>query len=256
MVLLVLDGVDEAADLSRHIESCVMQLVDDGHRVVVTSRYEGVQLDRYTDFVVMDLKPLSDEQQRAVIEHQLGDNAHFDNLMKFSKIRKKHDKLCACSRACGERALCCDRSACASFAQTTKKHFREGDREAVETMHVPNQFKTESGFNPEMRQHAIDGKRVVHKNEDLLNDASAPKSEFLRRNSLPSSLINELDDKYEKLAPEAEELREEEVVSLLRGFSESTADKTQRSWLTRLLKLAHKQKRRPSATCERARAHR
>ena len=46
-----------------------------------------------------------------------------------------------------------------------------------------------------MRQHAIDGKRIVDKNKDLLNDASAPKSEFLRRNSLPSSLITELDDK-------------------------------------------------------------
>jgi hypothetical protein len=94
-LLVVLDGVDEAADLSSLIEKFVFdQLVDEGHRVVVTSRYEGVRLDeRYTDFVVMDLNPLSEEQQRKVIHNQLGENEHFDHLMTFSRIRSEHDRI-------------------------------------------------------------------------------------------------------------------------------------------------------------------
>ena len=58
-LLVVLDGVDEAADLSQMIEVFIFdQLIEQGHRVLVTSRYEGVQLDeRYRDFVVMDLSP-------------------------------------------------------------------------------------------------------------------------------------------------------------------------------------------------------
>ena len=91
-VLVVLDGVDEAADLSRVIEQFILEkLVDEGHRVMVTSRYEGVRLDLFEDFVVLDLRPLGVQQQQDVIQAQLGGNEYFEHLLEFSAIRRKHD---------------------------------------------------------------------------------------------------------------------------------------------------------------------
>ena len=42
-----------------------------GIRTAVSSRPEGVRLERYDKFVVMNLSPLTDEQQRAAIAAQL-----------------------------------------------------------------------------------------------------------------------------------------------------------------------------------------
>ena len=89
---MVLDGVDEAAELSKRIERFVLDQRADGHHAIITSRYEGVRVD-HTRFVVMDLKPLSEEQQKRLIMTQLGDNAAFDHLMSFSKIRREHDRI-------------------------------------------------------------------------------------------------------------------------------------------------------------------
>ena len=64
-LILLIDGVDEAADLKEVIEDYVTsELVREGHPLVVTSRPEGVRLRLYArDFVVMNLLPLTQEQQ-------------------------------------------------------------------------------------------------------------------------------------------------------------------------------------------------
>ena len=64
-LILLIDGVDEAADLKEVIEDYVTsELVREGYPLVVTSRPEGVRLRLYArDFVVMNLLPLTQAQQ-------------------------------------------------------------------------------------------------------------------------------------------------------------------------------------------------
>ena len=67
VIIVELDGVDEAAGMRKEVEKLVLQtLVRMGQRVVVSSRPEGVDLRRYDEahFVIMNLRPLDDEQQR------------------------------------------------------------------------------------------------------------------------------------------------------------------------------------------------
>jgi hypothetical protein len=75
-LILLLDGVDEAAGLSDAIERWVIEdLVPSGVRLVVTSRPEGVKAKNYTrDFVIMSLKPLRDDQATEAIRKQLKGN--------------------------------------------------------------------------------------------------------------------------------------------------------------------------------------
>ena len=96
--VLVVDGVDEASGLRSQVEDWVLYtLARRGARLVVTSRPEGVTLERYTShFVIFNLRALSDTQQRTAIMQQLrGDDAEefFDHLLSFSAARRKHDYL-------------------------------------------------------------------------------------------------------------------------------------------------------------------
>jgi hypothetical protein len=55
-LVCVVDGVDEAAAMKGRIEDLVLkQLVPNGLRTVVSSRPEGVRVERYTNFFVADL---------------------------------------------------------------------------------------------------------------------------------------------------------------------------------------------------------
>ena len=94
-LILLVDGVDEAADLKEAVEDYVTQeLVPAGHPVVVTSRPEGVRLRLYArDFVIMNLQPLTQEQQGAAIQMQLQGSEFFERLAKFSAIRTRHDEV-------------------------------------------------------------------------------------------------------------------------------------------------------------------
>ena len=95
-LILLIDGVDEAASLKEVIEDYVtQQLVPAGHSVVVTSRPEGVRLRLYKRFVIMNLTPLSEEQQNNAIQMQLQGSEFYERLNKFSKIRKEHDRVYA-----------------------------------------------------------------------------------------------------------------------------------------------------------------
>ena len=93
-LVILLDGVDEAAGLRDIVESFVhYELVPSGNRMVVTSRPEGVDLEDYkTRFVVMNLTELSQEQQRNVIQMQLQGNAFFEHLVNIAECRKDLDK--------------------------------------------------------------------------------------------------------------------------------------------------------------------
>ena len=90
---ILVDGVDEAAGMRDLIEAFVhYELVTSGNRLVVTSRPEGVDLDDYkAKFVVMNLKELSQEQQRNVIQMQLQGNMFFEHLVMLGECRRELD---------------------------------------------------------------------------------------------------------------------------------------------------------------------
>ena len=156
-VVLLIDGVDEAAGLSQTIEDIVLQhIIPMGLRVVVTSRPEGVRLHLYRKhFVVLNLKPLSDDQQRAVIEGQLGDNPFFEHLMRFSAIRHEHDRL------------------------YSQELFPETEQRAeIEGFTVPDLFRLQDGsYDPEARQKLADGSRFIRVSPK--GGAAASSSVFL-----------------------------------------------------------------------------
>ena len=78
-LIVLLDGVDEAAGLRDQIEGFVhKELVPTGNRVLVTSRPEGIRLQAYSKtFIVMNLCQLTNEQQRRVINIQMQGNIFF-----------------------------------------------------------------------------------------------------------------------------------------------------------------------------------
>ena len=78
--LLLLDGIDEAGKARGRIERHITEvLMPQGHIMILTSRPSGVE-DAFSridqrqraGFHRMQLRPLSDEQQRAVVEKRLG----------------------------------------------------------------------------------------------------------------------------------------------------------------------------------------
>jgi hypothetical protein len=88
-LICCIDGVDEAAGLKTRIEELVTkQLAPSCVRTVVSSRPEGVRLERYSDWVVMNLSPLSDEQQHAAISAQLKKSEMYEHLSVLSKVRR------------------------------------------------------------------------------------------------------------------------------------------------------------------------
>ena len=92
-LVVLLDGVDEAAGLRDQIENFVhKEIVPSGNRVLVTSRPEGVHLPTYSKtFIVMNLCQLTNEQQRRVINIQMQGNIFFDHLLSLGEVRKKLD---------------------------------------------------------------------------------------------------------------------------------------------------------------------
>jgi len=95
-LVLLLDGVDEAAGMKQDIESFVLhQLLPTGLRVVVTSRPEGIRLRLYvSSFVVMNLLPLNNEQLHKIIKQQvIATDIFANNLFRLSNIRTEHDKI-------------------------------------------------------------------------------------------------------------------------------------------------------------------
>ena len=92
-LVVLVDGVDEAAGMREIVEAFVhYELVVSGNRLMVTSRPEGVDIDDYRSrFVVVNLKELSQEQQRTVIQMQLQGNRFFEHLVNIAECRKALD---------------------------------------------------------------------------------------------------------------------------------------------------------------------
>ena len=99
-LIVLIDGIDEGADLKERIEEFVVKkLAPAGLRVVLTSRPEGVKLELYEDFVIMNLKPLTESQQNELIRLQITDKPaskeFFDHLSATKTIRTTHDGIYA-----------------------------------------------------------------------------------------------------------------------------------------------------------------
>ena len=92
-LIVLLDGLDEAAGLRDQVESFVhKELVPSGNRVLVTSRPEGVTLSLYMSrFVIMNLNELTNAQQRSVINIQMQGSQFFDHLLSLGEVRKGLD---------------------------------------------------------------------------------------------------------------------------------------------------------------------
>ena len=95
--ILIVDGVDEAGDLSHQMEQFVLRdLICNGHTVVATSRPEGLRLitdPKYNwGISVLDLLPLTEEQQRQLIGDQTGQRSLIESLWGASEATKLLDK--------------------------------------------------------------------------------------------------------------------------------------------------------------------
>ena len=143
-LILLVDGVDEAADLKEIIEDYVTrELVREGHPLVVTSRPEGVRLRLYArDFVVMNLQPLTQQQQGAAIQMQLRGSEFFERLSKFSAIRTRHDDV-----------------------YTADAFPVAADREALERFALPDLLVLGPGlgFDPKMRNRNRDAGPIARR---------------------------------------------------------------------------------------------
>ena len=166
-LIILIDGIDEAASLTQMIEDFILDtLVPLGLRVVATSRPEGVRLRLYNDFVICNLAPLDDAQQRRAINAQLESNAFYENLRELSKIRKDFDELYA-NKVCP--------------TQDARKAIEEYK------MPMPDAFRNEDGTrNPEARQRKRDpndSSKMAQPPAFICQsnvDPSAPRSQHLQ----------------------------------------------------------------------------
>ena len=93
-LIVMLDGIDEAASMKLAVEDYVTKtLVPMGVPLLVTSRPEGIRKRLYSrDFVIMNLKPLGQDQQHKIIEKQLQKNNFFRHLLAFHGARREQEK--------------------------------------------------------------------------------------------------------------------------------------------------------------------
>lgn len=90
-LIVLLDGVDEAANVKQIIEDFVTQtLVPFGLPLLVTSRPEGIRKRLYArDFVIMNLEPLSPEEQHQIAATQLRGNPFFKHLSAMATLDRQ-----------------------------------------------------------------------------------------------------------------------------------------------------------------------
>ena len=170
-LILLIDGVDEAADLAHIVEDYVTSdLVPMGHPVVVTSRPEGVRLRLYaSDFVIINLEALTKEQQQAAIDMQLQGSPFFNLLAKFSAIRQRHDDI-----------------------YLTDAFPMASDRESLESWQLPDRYRIGQGldFDPAMRSRNKSGALISRR------PTGAPPSAMILRGMtqlLSSETLNAID---------------------------------------------------------------
>ena len=81
-------GIDEAAEYKKQVEEfLVLELEQSGVRVVATTRPEGVRLGPlYSNWVLLDLQPLSEHQQQGMILTQLKTPEQQEQFMRLSRF--------------------------------------------------------------------------------------------------------------------------------------------------------------------------
>ena len=201
-LIVVLDGVDEASGLKDQVEAFVLDtLAHDRVGLVVTSRPEGVTLERYTNrFAVLDLKALSDEQQAAAVQAQLGDSEFFHHLMAFSKIRREHDRI---------------------YREVAFPS--ESERAAIESFAAPNRLLLSEGGprDSEQRQRTREGSRFCSVSQ------KAPRSQLLC--SLGSfftpELLAALDDGLWPLTRSGSVARKEDIQAVVEQLPDAGVTK-------------------------------
>ena len=94
-LVILVDGVDEAASLRLHVEEFIhYELVPSGNRMLVTSRPDGITMPLYlTNFAVVSLRPLTESQQRRVAQSQMRGSAFYEHLVAITAARKRQDEL-------------------------------------------------------------------------------------------------------------------------------------------------------------------
>ncbi|CAK0789892.1 unnamed protein product, partial [Prorocentrum cordatum] len=100
-LVVMLDGVDEAANLKQAVEEFVTKtLVPMGMPLVLTSRPEGVRKRLYArDFVIMHLQPLSGDEQHQIARKQLQGNELFERILACSGLRQRAMSGCEEAKA-------------------------------------------------------------------------------------------------------------------------------------------------------------
>jgi hypothetical protein len=138
LLVVAVDGIDEASDLKADVIAMALeQLSDRGHSLIVTSRPEGVEAElpvfESSGFVLLDLQPLSQEQQDACVQQQLKDNEFYLHVREFSAVRTKQDELYAT--------------------------MDDASRTSIEQVCLPDLFKLKGSeaFDPEVRQRNMQG---------------------------------------------------------------------------------------------------
>lgn len=96
-LLLILDGIDEAADLKSEVQDLIQNiLLPCQIRFMATSRPEGLRESLYRrGFVVLTLKPYTKEQQDQVLSKQLEGRSRVfvDNVRNFSEAFRTLDEI-------------------------------------------------------------------------------------------------------------------------------------------------------------------
>ena len=96
-LIVLLDGFDEAAGRRDSVAKLMTMLVNMGLHVVASSRPEGIDVSRHSEFVILDLQPLTDAQSRDAISKQLegfpAGKEFSDHLLGFVAVRRQHDDL-------------------------------------------------------------------------------------------------------------------------------------------------------------------
>lgn len=153
-LLILVDGLDEAAGLQEQVEAWVWRdLLPSGNQLLVTCRPNGALIARYAErFVLLELQPVTEEQKWQVLADQVKDNAIFARLQSICTIQLRHDAV-------------------------YELHFPAQElRDRIESLGVADSFMLPDGrANPELRLKGLSGTKLI----DL--HRGSPRSVYLRQ---------------------------------------------------------------------------
>jgi hypothetical protein len=82
-VVFFIDGIDESGSSREAVENFVtVELLERGHKTVITSRHSGFSSDAFKQCQLVELLPLSTEQQSQMVRTRVPDGEQADQLMQ------------------------------------------------------------------------------------------------------------------------------------------------------------------------------